>query len=106
MEELNDDKFIWKNDDIKFRSQNGEYIKNENLKDYFDNRKKEMLTITDNLNVGDVVKLKLTGEIVIIDKIDYANFKYAGYVQGESSLTLFSQEDVEEIMSKSQMRSI
>ena len=54
-------------------------------------------------DLSDLVK---KSEIVIIDKIDYANFKYAGYVQGESSLTLFSQEDVEEIMSKSQMRSI
>ncbi len=104
MENSDYDRFSWKPGDVKFLKQDGSYVKNE--KDYFDNRKKEMLTISNELQIGDVVKLKLTGEVVTIDKIDHAGFKYAGYVQGESKLTLFSQEDIEEVLSESRSHSI
>ncbi len=101
---LENDRFTWKQGDIKFINSNGDYIENE--KDYFNNRKQEMLTIRDELQVGDVVKLKSTGEIATISKINFAGFRYAGNVQGESDLTLFSQEDIQEVLSKVKSRSI
>ena len=100
----NDNRFTWKQGDIKFINSNGDYVENE--RDYFNNRKQEMLTIGDELQVGDIVKLKSTGEIVTISKINFAGFKYAGNVQGESELTLFSQEDILEVLSKIKSRSI
>lgn len=104
MENSNYDKFTWKQGDVKFLNQDGSYV--ENIKDYFENKKKDMLTINDEFQIGDIVKLKLTGEIVTIDKINFSGFKYAGYVQGESELTLFSQEDVKEVISKSNQKKI
>ena len=104
MTNLEDDKFIWKKEDVRFVNDDGNFIENE--KDYFNNRKKDMLTISDELQVGDVVKLKLTEEIVTVVKINFSGFRYAGEVQGDSELTLFSQEDIEEIISKSQRKKI
>lgn len=101
---LEDDRFSLKKGDVSFVNTNGEYIENE--KKYFNNRKKEMLTISDKLQIGDVVKLKLTGEVVTIVKIDFAGFSYAGEKLGENELTLFSQEDIEEIISKSHQKRI
>ena len=98
MDNFDYDRFTMKQDDVNFINNNGEII--EDVKEYFKNRKNEMLTISDNLKIGDVVKLKFTEDIVIIDKIDYAGFKYAGYILGESELTLFNQESIEEIIDK------
>ena len=85
---------------LKFISNSGEHIQTQNLRAYFDQRKKSMLTITDELNVGDVVKLKVTGQVVEICQINLDNIKYGGYIPDKNSVILFGQEDIESVISK------
>lgn len=94
-------KFNWNINDVRFQASNGEYVKSEDLKQFFGKRKTDMLTITENLNIGDVVQLKMTKEIVTISELNFSGVKYAGYVQGETALTLFGQEDIEKVISYS-----
>ena len=63
-------------------------------------KNKERLTISEICNVGDVVVLKDTNQIVLIDKVEFKinGMKvsdYAGYSEDDSkNLILFGQEDI------------
>ena len=57
-------------EDVQFLDDNGEVIVGD-IKEYMRKKRESMLTITDKLNVGDVVKLKGSGQIVVVQFVDY-----------------------------------
>ncbi len=89
-----------------FIDSSGKSVKGKDLINYFEKRKSEMLTITEPLNIGDIVELKTTGEIVKVTEINPEEADYAGYVDGETALTLFGQEDIEQIIERANGESI
>ena len=87
------DKFNWNLNDVNYK--NEDLKENQDLQEYFKNRRQQMKTIDEKLNVGDVVILKTTHDEVTISDVDYVGADYAGFANDESSKLLFGQEDIE-----------
>ena len=102
-----DSRFVMNKEDVQFLDDNGEVIVGD-IKEYMRKKRESMLTITDKLNVGDVVKLKGSGQIVVVQFVDYkfneiVKADYAGtlFNTDYENLILFGQEDIEKIYDRS-----
>lgn len=87
--------------EVEFLDNNGQSI-NGDLKEYFDQQRKANLTFTEKLNVGDIIKIKWTGQVVVVKYVDYQvnesiKVDYAGSLYNVESedLILFGQDDIE-----------
>lgn len=97
----NNNRFEMQKGEVEFLDDNGQGIKG-NLKEYFEQQKQANVTYEKKLNIGDVVKLKRTGQVVVVQYVDYrrndyVKADYAGMLYGVDSanLILFGQEDIE-----------
>lgn len=94
-------RFEMKNGEVEILDNNGRIISG-NIREYFDKQKKDNLTFFDKLKEGDIIKLKITGRIVVVKYVDYkvngdVKCDYAGTLYGTDStnLILFGQDDIE-----------
>lgn len=94
-------RFTMNLDDIQFGTEKGKMV-SENLNEFLKKRKLDNITVFVKLKVGDIVKLKRTGKIVVVDCVNYNDRNiikadYAGYLYNNSStdLILFGQDDIE-----------
>ena len=99
--DINERKFTWEPEDITI------YDKNYQKKDFnnYQKQKEQNTTVKETINIGDIVKTKGTGRIVIIKYKDYTiNSKfhadYIGTIYGSTSdeLILLGSDDIEKIV--------
>lgn len=98
---MNDDRFKLNSNDISILSKNDEYLKGNDLIKYLEAERAALTNVEEKLNIGDVVRLRFTGDIVTIKDNSGEMFSYKGSVEGvDDRLILFDQNDIEEIISK------
>ena len=68
VEENANNRFLINKGEVEFLDKDFKLIKE---KDYFKKRRLENITFFEKLSVGDIVKLKRTGRIVVVTEIDY-----------------------------------
>lgn len=100
-------RFAMNTNEVEFLDESGNTITGD-VKEYFTKQREEMLTINKFLKLGDVVKIKGTGQIVMVAAIDFkinevVKSQYAGtlFNSENENLILFNQEDIEKIYDSS-----
>lgn len=80
--------------------ENGNILKGEEMVKFLKDRSSVPPTIEEKLEIGDVVKLKLTNDIVTIAENDGDPFLYKGKSSSNGRLLCFNQNQIEKIISK------
>lgn len=88
-----DDRFVWKPGDVTVFDENGKIITD------FRKDRLEHTTIFEIPSVGDIVKLKITGQIVVVIQVDYVNDEvlanYRGRLIHAENVYVFGQDSIE-----------
>lgn len=99
-----DGRFTWNHGDISIYDKDGNNITYAN-QDYFKTKKEENKTFMGEIHIGDVVKTKGTGRLVVIKYIDYTfnnlfHSDYAGvlYNSDEENLIMLGFDDIEKVV--------
>lgn len=98
------DKFTTNFNEVNFETKEGNNL--TDINEYLKKIQKENITISDKMNVGDIVKLKGIDYLVCITNVEYelqiGIVDYAGIKADNSSknLILFNQKDIEKIYFK------
>ena len=95
------DRFQLYKEDMVVIDDSGKKISGQELIKYLKDKKKKMLTIEEELNIGDLVRLKGFIDVLTIMKKDNGIFKYGAKInESDESLYMFNQEDIEEVIKK------
>ena len=93
--------------EVEFLDEVGNVVSGD-IKEFFEKQREELLTIIEPLKLGDVVKIKGTGQIVMVAAIDFkfnevVKSQYAGtlFNSENENLILFNQEDIEKVYDSS-----
>ena len=84
-----------------FRDKNGKVISSDNLSDFLRDRREKMITVNHKVYIGDVVKLKITNEVVKVVAANYDKKQFEGFDEIQNATIVFGQEDIERIISRS-----
>lgn len=96
-----EDRFNIKIDEMKFISSDGEQVESSKLSEFLKQRKQKMLTITEKVGVGDVVRVKHMQGDLTVQKVNGEYSDYEGSLPTNSARWyLFNQEDIAEVISK------
>lgn len=101
MENNLDERFCLHPDDIQILDEEGNVVPKDKIKQYLEEKKKKLLTVSDKAMIGDRVKTKDDLNIYTIKYVDFKGFDYLGVInEGDNLCYMFNQEDIESIVSK------
>ena len=98
---MNDDRFSWNAGDVGLVLDDGQIVTNSEMKEYLNKQREELLTIKEEMKIGDIVKLKVTNRVVEIIRHDAEKMAYRGaLISDKNEIFEFGQEDIEEVVRK------
>lgn len=79
----------------------GQIVINSEMKEYLKSKREELLTIKEEMKIGDIVRLKVTNKVVEIIRHDVEKRDYRGsFISDKNRIFEFGQEDIEEVVRK------
>lgn len=98
---MNEDRFAWNAGEVGLVLDDGQIVTDSEMKEYLKKQREQLLTIRETMEIGDIVKLKVTDRIVQITQHNPANRTYRGELVNEKDrIFIFGQEDIKEVIRK------
>lgn len=98
---MNNDRFSWNAGEVGLVLDDGQIVTNSEMQEYLKNKREELLTIKEEMKIGDIVKLKVTNRVVEIIRHNAENSTYRGsLISDKNRIFEFGQEDIEEVVRK------
>ena len=98
---MNGDRFAWNAGDVGLVLDNGQIVTGPEMKEYLNKQREELLTIKEEMKIGNIVKLKVTNRVVEITRHDAEKMIYRGsLISDKNRIFEFGQEDIEEVIRK------